>query len=674
MAISTSVVSKPHAPRWHYALIIVVTSVLMLWQLGGTVLDGHEAFVAVSARNMADSEAWLNPAIAEGPIPANTSVNHWMVPVFNGEPRLVKTPLAYWCVAGLLKLGLPPDEFTARLPSALASIALAVLVLALGRSMFSPRAALMAALMLGTSLAFVDWGRNSRADMQMTLWMSVALACLFWALRQSESRKRNLLLLAAWGALGLANLAKQMAPMFILLPAGLYLCWLASTASAKDAPARRTLIRYLIVAGLGFVLCALVRAMPFLHWWRPFGLSDGRGTAITMAIALGGPVLLYTVWSRPWREAKAIAPTILPGVALMLLVFVPWIAYIANTLPQASAVFVDQTSSRALGVDGWPHRSYFPLSGFYIWSLAKWTLPWVIFLPGALAMPLMKRFRDDRNNLVFLFLWVFGLVLLFSVSAGKRVQYIIPAMPATCLLIGYCAEDVFFKHRWFSLRLAKRIIEGYGIIILAAAIAAVIALGIVDHATRPFAFHILILADLALLPVWVARALVRTRPQAAVAMMLISVVLAEMGYFTLENPWNNKRDKYASMGQRIRKEVPANDRILALSRVNPAIVWYSGRELPVASQIEARFTRTRGKDKGHRLWRQWLEDGRALWSLAWDREADDFKDVHLDRVGKTMSVKGRELSLFRGGTPSVPAAQMTKAHFGNIPDIRNPSP
>lgn len=667
MAIATGIVTKPHAPRWHYALIIVVTSVLMLWQLGGTVLDSHEAFVAVTGRNMADSNAWLNPAVTEGSIPANTPFNHWMVPVFNGEPRLVKTPLAYWCVAGLLKLGLPVDEFTTRLPSAFASIALAVLVLALGRSMFSPRAALIAAMMLVTSMALVDWGRNSRADMQMTLWMSVAMACVFWAFRQSESRKRNLLLMAAWGALGLANLAKQMAPMFILLPIVLYLCWRASAASAEDAPARRTLIRYLIVAGVGFIVCVFVRVMPFLHWWRPFGLSDGLGTASTMAITIGGPVLLYAIWSKPWREAKAIIPTLLPGVALMLVLFVPWMAYIANTLPHASEVFVDQTSSRALGVGGWPHRSRFPISGFYLWSLAKWSLPWVIFLPGALAMPLMKRFRDDRNHLVFLFLWVFGLVLLFSVSVGKRVQYIIPALPATCLLMGYCAEDVFFRHRWFSLGLAKRILEGYGILILAAAIAAVTALGIVDHDTRPFAFHILILADLALLPLWIARALVGTRPAAAVAMMVISVALAEMGYFTLEDPWDNdKLDKYASMGRRIRSEVPADDRILALSHVNPAIIWYSGRELPVASNIEARLTRIHGKDKGQRIWRQWLQDGRRLWCLALDREAEDFKQVHFELVGSAMSVKGRQLSLFRERTPSVPVVQSHQAKSNRV--------
>jgi len=261
----TGTVSEPSSSRWHYALVVLVTSVVVFWRLGATPLNGHEAYVASTAYNMTSPAYWLDDAVAAGSIPPNTPVNHWLVPVFNGEPRLVKTPLAYWCVAGLLKLGLPADEFTARLPSALASIALAILVLALGRSMFSPRAALIGSLMLGTSLAFVSWGRNARTDMQMTLWMSVAITCAFWGLRQSAWRRRNLLMLAAWGAVGLANLAKQMAPLFILLPIALYLCWRASTASPEDAAARRALIRYLIVASAGFVACVLIRVMPFLQ-------------------------------------------------------------------------------------------------------------------------------------------------------------------------------------------------------------------------------------------------------------------------------------------------------------------------------------------------------------------------------------------------------------------------
>lgn len=644
---ASSIAANSHSSRWHYAVIVLVASVLMLWRLGATALDGHEAYVPATAANMADPGSWLNPAVAEGPIPPNAPLNHWLIPVFNGEPRLVKTPLAYWCVAGLFKLGLPANEFTARLPSALASIALAIVVLALGRSMFSSRAALLGALMLSTSLAYVSWGRNARADMQMTLWMSLAMACVFWAMNQSAARKRHLLLLAAWGCLGLANLAKQMVPLFLFLPIGLYLCWRASAASVEDDTARRALIRYLAIAAAGFLVCVLIRIIPFLQWWRVANVSESAGMIITVAVTIGGPLAWYALHSKVWRQAGTVIPTALPGMALMLLLFVPWMMHIADIFPQAGHVFAAQTSDRALGTGGWLARSEGPLTGYYLRALAKWSLPWVVFLPGALAMPLMRRFQEDRRGLVFLFLWVFGLVLLFSISVGKHEQYIIPAVPAACLLMGYCAEDVFFKHRWFSLSLARRIVAGYGIFILAAAVATLIALAVVEHDQRPLVVHVLIIADLAVVPLWLAMAWVRSKPTAAIALMAASVILAEIGYFTLTNPWDNRWDNYAILGRRIRNEVPHDSRILALERPDPALVWYAGRDLPIAAKVEARLVRMHGKQTGESQWQHWLDQGRPVWVMASDREASETKPMSLTQVGNLVSIDGQQLGLFR---------------------------
>lgn len=664
MPILTDIVSRRFSGKWHYAIVVLVTSVVALWQLGKDPLDGHEAYVASSARNMADRDYWLNPDVADGPVPPNNLLNHWTIPVFNGRPRLVKTPLAYWCVAVLIKLGLAADEFTARLPSALASVALAVLVLALGRSLFSTRAALLGALMLSTSLAYVSWGRNARADLQMTFWMSLAMACVFWAFGRSGTRKRHLLLLAAWGALGLANLGKQMVPLFMLLPIGLGLCWRASVASVEDEAARRNLIRYLIVAGAGYVACVLVRITPFLQWWWVAGLSEGMGMAITIAVTIGGPAVWYAIGSKAWRRANAVLPTALPGVVILLALFVPWMMYIADIFPQARQVYEKQTADRVLGTEGWLERSAAPLTAYYVRALAKWSLPWVVFLPGALAIPLMKRFREDRDSLVFLFLWVFALVLLFSVSVGKHEQYIIPALPAACLLMGYCAEDVFFKHRWLSLRLGRRILAGYGLVILGTAMAAAIALAVVEHDARPFAVHVLIIANLALVPGWLALALVRTRTAVALAMMVIAAILAEMGYFTLANPWGTKWDNYARMGRRIRNEVPPGDKIVALGNPDAALVWYAGRDLPAARLIEARLVRMHGNDDGQRLWRQWTQADRPLWAIDCDRETDGFAGVRLDPVGSAVPVNDRELMLFRWRTSPAGDPPPHGAHSG----------
>ena len=205
-------------------------------------------------------------------------------------------------------------------------------------------------------------------------------------------------------------------------------------------------------------------------------------------------------------------------------------------------------------------------------------------------------------------------------------------------------------------------------VILAAAIAAAIALAVFEHDTTPFAVHVLIIAGLALVPLWLALALVRTGPAAALALMVISAILAEIGYFTSNNPWDDRWDNYARMGERIRNEVQADDKILACGRPDPAIVWYAGRDLPVASDIETRLVRMYGKDGGQRLWQQWMQGGRPLWVVASDRERDGFAGVRLDQIGSAVSVDDQQLVLFRRQTSPVDDTRQHGAFSGSMPE------
>jgi len=651
MSALTNAANNQLSTRWHYGLVFLVASVLMLWQLGSASLDGHEAYVAMTARNMIDSEHWLDPAVTEGSIPPDTPLNRWLIPVFNGEPRLVKTPLAYWCVTALFRLGLPVNEFTVRFPSAWAGVALAILVLALGRSIFSPRAALMASLMLASSLALISWGRNARPDMQMALWSSVAMACALWAINRPEKPSRHLLLLIGWGALGLANLAKQFVPLFMIFPVGLYLCWRASTAFLDDDSSRGLLIRYFGIAIAGLVVCALVRFIPFLQWWALVDVSEKAGMSMTIAALVGGPATWYAIRTRPWRQIRDVLPTTVPGIILTLSLFIPWMIYIAYVFPQAGGVFARQTTDRALGTDGWLARAATPLTGYYLRAVFKWSLPWVAFLPGALAVPLIRRFREDRNSLIFLILWVFGIVLLFSAFVGKHEQYIIPAMPAVCLLAGYCAEDVFFTHRLFNSRWAAAIVAGYGLVVLVAAVGAGVALTIVDHASKPLAMHVLIIAGLSLVPVWLALPLVGSKPARAVALMVISVFFGEMGFLTMNNPWDLRWENYASLGRWIQKVVPVEDKIFAFNAPDPSLVWYARRDLPAAKKIEARMVRMYGEDEASRLWGKWLKEDQTPWYVVCDRDMDELAKSPLEQVGDAISVGDKGIALFRRRMP-----------------------
>src|SRR5512133_3774935 len=73
-------------------------------------LDDHEAYVSVTAREMI--------------------TNHeYVIPTMNGEYRIKKPPLQYWLVVGAAKLTGHIDEFTTRLPSALAAILMTAAIL-----------------------------------------------------------------------------------------------------------------------------------------------------------------------------------------------------------------------------------------------------------------------------------------------------------------------------------------------------------------------------------------------------------------------------------------------------------------------------------------------------------------------------------------------------------------
>ena len=131
---------------------------LLFARLGDDLpLRSHEALLAETARNMyMDRPVQL----ADGSRPSP-----WLVPNFNDVPRLRKTPLPYWTVAGLACLTGAVDEWTARLPSALAALGTALITLALVRRWDGRLASLAAAATLVTSAEFLIVARSALSDM-----------------------------------------------------------------------------------------------------------------------------------------------------------------------------------------------------------------------------------------------------------------------------------------------------------------------------------------------------------------------------------------------------------------------------------------------------------------------------------------------------------------------------
>jgi len=128
----------------------------------------------------------------------------WITPHLNGVPYFDKPPLPYWLTAAAFAW-LGPTEMAARLPSAIAAVAVAVLTALIGARLASARVGLMAGLMVAANLEVFLFGRMVKPDM---LFVACILLALYGFILAYLGGGRWPLLLF-YGSLGLAVLAKD---------------------------------------------------------------------------------------------------------------------------------------------------------------------------------------------------------------------------------------------------------------------------------------------------------------------------------------------------------------------------------------------------------------------------------------------------------------------------------
>ncbi|MEM1061610.1 MAG: glycosyltransferase family 39 protein [Planctomycetota bacterium] len=256
---------------WAFAAVVAV--LFLFTNLGGwRVFNAHEAFAVVPAGEMLDSGDYL-------------------VPTYGGVPRLKKPPLIYWtlAVAGGLAGGL--DAWTARLPSALAALALAWLVGRRAAAWYGTPAGVAAFLAQVTAPWVVTYGRTAEVDLLLCLLSTSAL------LLASRDREAGPLPWAWIGLLlGVSALGK-----FAFSP----------------ALALATIVAFFVVERRGAELAAVVRS------------RTGRcGLACLTAGLLAWPVTVW--WQRP--EVAAVWYEELVGRAVGTLGTQPWWYYLPPLL------------------------------------------------------------------------------------------------------------------------------------------------------------------------------------------------------------------------------------------------------------------------------------------------------------------------------------------------------
>jgi 4-amino-4-deoxy-L-arabinose transferase-like glycosyltransferase len=104
-------------------------------------------------------------------------------PMINGRPYFDKPLLSYWLIALVAGITGRLDEWTVRLPSAIAGLVGLWATMNLGRRLWSARCARTAGWILLTTYGFIFWSRTGEADMENMTAIILAVAW-YWARRE----------------------------------------------------------------------------------------------------------------------------------------------------------------------------------------------------------------------------------------------------------------------------------------------------------------------------------------------------------------------------------------------------------------------------------------------------------------------------------------------------------
>jgi 4-amino-4-deoxy-L-arabinose transferase-like glycosyltransferase len=168
-------------------VVILVWAVIYLPALGSIAIKGEEGRRILPAIRMLET-------------------GNYIVPQIGSNPYYRKPPLINWLVAASFKVFGVRNEWTARLPSALAVLAVAIAFLTVARASLGPEGSLLGALIWMTNIGILEKGRLIEIE---GLYVSLCgLAIIFWLSFWDQKKSPWLIWIPASVFLGLGLLAK----------------------------------------------------------------------------------------------------------------------------------------------------------------------------------------------------------------------------------------------------------------------------------------------------------------------------------------------------------------------------------------------------------------------------------------------------------------------------------
>jgi len=469
--------------------VVIICSVLVLsaisasWTLSERPLNNHECFVSIAAREMLESGDWT-----------------W--PTCNGEPRLQKTPLSYWLVAGLAKITGRVDEFTTRLPSVIFGVLSVAAVLYFVNQWLTFRIAVISGCVWATSVGYICYAHSARPEMALTFFILLCFLSFYSAVTAKAKNKQVVYMLVFWISFALGNLAKGPAPLpLVLIP----------------------LFFYVSI---------------FRQWKKLFNWVSVAGLIIFLAIVL------------------------------------PWPLAIAHKLNWDLTLWKREFVDRFLG-DYVPGDKPFY---YYLPKMFIFILPWVTFLPMAIAAPFFRVWANKRPAMLFLWILFVADFAFLTLSGGKRQHYILPIMPAMAILIGILMEDMVFVLKAYTQKYARDVLRNHIVVVVAGVIAGIVYV----IKTNPqllvgtIILGIVTIVAAAIIAVLFAR---RKPAFACGAIFAGIVVLVVIAYVVFVNPLNYNQPS-RQFTQIVVEKVPTSEKLIAYKSASTRFIHYFGRRVP----------------------------------------------------------------------------------------------
>ncbi|HEY6395731.1 MAG TPA: glycosyltransferase family 39 protein, partial [Candidatus Binataceae bacterium] len=231
------------SPRYAYPFLALFGCVLFLINLGGYPLyTKGEPREAITVFDILHGGGWILPMRAGVEIPSKPMMMQWLAAIAS-------------IIAGNV------SEFTVRLPSAIFAIAGIMVCYLYARKLFGEIVALVAALILATSIQYGQAGDGARVDMTLTFFMEVAFF-EFILFAEGLSGRRMLFYLAMAGAV----LTKG--PVGLILPVAAASIWIV-VQRRWDLIAKLALVRgallVAILAGAWYLAATYIGGFDFFR-------------------------------------------------------------------------------------------------------------------------------------------------------------------------------------------------------------------------------------------------------------------------------------------------------------------------------------------------------------------------------------------------------------------------